>query len=252
MPFVLLPTAVDLCSPDGDTEGLIAEIKAHSGRMSVPLSLVFVDTVNRAMGGGDENSSEAMGAFIRNCDRIKQETGATVVVVHHMNALGTKERGHTSLAGALDFRLSVTKGDLGKSWKITKLKDGEDGADFSFDLQSVTVGVDDDGDNVTSCIVVATDAKAEQKPGRKLPDSAVVAYRALVDCCNDRGRRVPISGLNVVGVPLKDWAEWMRRNDVPGTSDEAFRKSMKRAQEALQAAHKVGVQDGYVWPVWKS
>lgn len=249
-PFVLLPTAVDLRSPEGDTDGLIAEIKAHSARMDTPLSLIFVDTLNRVLAGGEENSSEDMGAFIRNCDKIKAATGATVVVVHHMNAGATRERGHSSFRGALDFKLDVEKGEAGNSWRITKQKDDEDGAVFGFSLGSVTVGVDEDGDAVTSCVVEPSDQTNEAaRKGKKLPDSAVLAYRALIDCCNGQGRGVPIMGLKVVGVTLRQWAEWMRRNEVPDTSDEAFRKAMKRAQEALQMASKIGVQDGYVWPV---
>ncbi|MDG2570616.1 AAA family ATPase, partial [Vibrio parahaemolyticus] len=58
LPFVLLPTAVDLRSIEGDTDSLIEEIKAHGSRMDVPLSLIFVDTLNRVMAGGEENSSE--------------------------------------------------------------------------------------------------------------------------------------------------------------------------------------------------
>jgi hypothetical protein len=251
LPFVLLPTAVDLRSAEGDTDGLIVEIKAHAARMAAPLSLIFVDTLNRAMGGGDENSSEDMGAFIRACDKIREATGATVVVVHHLNASGTRERGHTSFRGALDFMLTVNKGEMGNAWTITKQKDGEDGADFGFALRSVTVGVDDDGDNITSCVVEAADQPndAARKPGRKLPDSAVVAYRALVDCCNDQGRRVPISGLNMSGVPIEAWWDFMKRNQPPGTLDDTYRKTFKRAQEALQVANRIGVRDSWVWPV---
>lgn len=252
LPFVLLPTAVDLRSAEGDTDGLIAEINAHAARMAAPLSLIFVDTLNRAMGGGDENSSEDMGAFIRACDKIREATGATVVVVHHLNASGTRERGHTSFKGALDFMLTVEKGEGGNSWRITKQKDGEDGATFGFALRSVTVGVDDDGDDITSCIVepAETDAETAQKASRKLPTSAAIAYRLLVDCINDRGRGVPIQGLqNQCGVRLDVFRDYCKTNNFspPDGPANSFYHKFSRALDQLREVRRIGVSGDWVW-----
>ena len=71
--------------------------------------MVF-DTLAHCFGGNDENSAEDMGAFIQDCDAIKQRTGATVIVVHHS---GKNEeagaRGSSALRGALDVELMVKK-----------------------------------------------------------------------------------------------------------------------------------------------
>jgi hypothetical protein len=252
-PFVLLPTAIDLRSADGDTGPLLQEIQAHVARFDVPLALTFIDTLNRAMAGGDENSSQDMGSFVSNAEKIRAATGGTVVPVHHKNAAGERERGHSSFRGAWDFGLMVDKDETGNTFKIAKQKDGEEGATFGFSLHSVTVGVDDDGDAITTCIVIpATHQNDAAGSGKKLTDSAVVAYRALVACCDEQGRGLPIQGVHASGVTTRQWSEWMRKNDVPDTTDEAHRKAMKRAMEALLLAGKVGVRDGYVWPIFKS
>jgi hypothetical protein len=250
LPFVLLPTAVDLRSAEGDTDGLIKEIQAHASRMPVPLSLVFVDTLNRAMGGGDENASEDMGAFIRSCDRIREQTGATVVVVHHLNAAGTRERGHTSFKGALDFMLTVERGDMGKSWKITKQKDGEDGEQFAFALQSVLVGVDDDGDDITSCIVHPSEKEVAQRTSRKLSTTASLAYRLLVDCTNDHGRGVPLDGLrNQCGVKIEEFRDYCKRNNFtpPDGPPNSFYHKFSRSLDSLREANRIGVSGDWVW-----
>jgi hypothetical protein len=250
LPFVLLPTAVDLRSPEGDTAGLLVEIKAHAERMSAPLSLIFVDTLNRAMGGGDENSSEDMGAFIRNCDKLREATGATVVVVHHLNASGTRERGHTSFKGALDFMLTVERGDMGKSWRITKQKDGEDGEQFAFALQSVVVGVDDDGDDITSCIVQPSEKEVAQRTSRKLSTTASLAYRLLVDCTNDHGRGVPLDGLRTqCGVKIEEFRDYCKRNNFtpPDGPPNSFYHKFSRAMDSLREANRIGVSGDWVW-----
>jgi hypothetical protein len=71
-------------------------------------SLIIVDTLNRNFGSASENSDEDMTSFIRSCDHLRTETGAAVLVIHHIgkNVLA-KERGHSSLRGACDTVLLV-------------------------------------------------------------------------------------------------------------------------------------------------
>ncbi|MFI7996082.1 AAA family ATPase, partial [Acinetobacter baumannii] len=63
----------------------------------VPLELIVIDTFNKATPGANENDGKDMGVVLARCDRIRQKTGAHVMLVHHLNAGGTKARGHTSL-----------------------------------------------------------------------------------------------------------------------------------------------------------
>jgi hypothetical protein len=78
----------------------------------VPALVVF-DTLARCMIGGDENSTQDMSSFIAGADRIRTETGATVLLLHHMNAGGERERGNTALRGACDTMMFVkAEGDL--------------------------------------------------------------------------------------------------------------------------------------------
>jgi len=47
--------------------------------------------------GMDENSSGEASKVLGRVNRIRERTGATVAVVHHMNAGGTKVRGSTAI-----------------------------------------------------------------------------------------------------------------------------------------------------------
>jgi hypothetical protein len=153
--FRLSPASINLCSDATDAEALVADIKANQPSCR----LVVIDTLNRAMAGGDENSGEDMGRFVALCDHIAKELRAFVLVVHHSGKDAAKgSRGHSSLLGAVSLELEVTKeqGQAG-TIKVTKMRDGEDGAEYGFDIDSVPLGQDEDGEEVTTGIAVEAD-----------------------------------------------------------------------------------------------
>lgn len=69
---------------------------------------VIIDTLARTI-DGDENESTAMANFLNGAERWINDYGATVLVVHHGNAAGTRERGHTSFKGALGALLKLSR-----------------------------------------------------------------------------------------------------------------------------------------------
>jgi hypothetical protein len=70
--------------------------------LPTPPVLVVLDTLARCVVGGDENSARDMGMAIAGADRIRLETGATVVLVHHTGKNSDSERGSGALRGAAD------------------------------------------------------------------------------------------------------------------------------------------------------
>src|SRR5574341_215856 len=72
------------------------------------LELIVVDTLACNFGAKDENSFEAMQTFITALQEFSRNTGATILLVHHTNALGTRERGHSSLRGAVNVSYTTT------------------------------------------------------------------------------------------------------------------------------------------------
>ncbi len=71
-------------------------------------SLVIIDTLSRSFGGGEENSSADMGKFIEAITYIAKERLVTLLIVHHSNATGTKDRGHSSLKGGANAMFNCT------------------------------------------------------------------------------------------------------------------------------------------------
>lgn len=115
-----IPTAVNLLDPRavGDLLDVLRQLPS-------PLRLVTFDTLARSMVGGDENSTEDMGRAIEGADRIRHETGATVVLVHHTGWKEEHGRGSTALPGAADVIIKVTAENRVVTITCEKMKDAE-------------------------------------------------------------------------------------------------------------------------------
>lgn len=117
--------------------------------------LVIVDTWAQVTAGGNENAGEDMGKALSHCKGIHRATGATVLLVHHSGKDASKgARGWSGLRAAADAELEVVRLANGRVLRTSKQKDGDDGLEWGFGLDIVTIGTDEDGDPITSCVVV--------------------------------------------------------------------------------------------------
>ena len=147
MPLGIISDAPNLLKDDD--KALARAIKASGGAV-----LVVIDTLASVTPGANENSAEDMGAVIARCKRLQDATGATVLLVHHSGKDASRgARGWSGLRGAVDVEIEITRKGDDRLAKVTKQKDGEDGALFPFRLLSVDLGQDSDGVPLTSCVV---------------------------------------------------------------------------------------------------
>lgn len=117
--------------------------------------MVIVDTLNRAAPGADENSSVDMGNLIAAAARLQSLVGGLVLLVHHTGKDESKGlRGHSSLYAALDGAIEVIRMDSRRAWSVAKTKDGETGEAYPFKLEIVSVGIDEEGKPITSCVAL--------------------------------------------------------------------------------------------------
>jgi hypothetical protein len=135
------------------------------GAILPPGGVVIVDTLNRAAPGLDENSSQDMGRIIAGMKRLQELTGGLVLAVHHTGKDASKGmRGHSSLHAALDGAIEVERSAAGRHWSAAKVKDGEDGKQVAFQLHRIVLGIDGDGDEVSSCAVGPDSGALFRKP----------------------------------------------------------------------------------------
>lgn len=88
-----------------------------------PHSMIILDTQARLTVGMEENSAKDMGVWVRQLERLREETKALVVVVHHQGRVGEHMRGSTAMEGAADTIIQVSKEDDEVSVKCLKQKD---------------------------------------------------------------------------------------------------------------------------------
>lgn len=139
--------------------GLAKSVLAAVGSGAV----VILDTLARATPDLDENSSRDMGLAVQFADELARLVDGLVLLVHHSGKdPGKGMRGSSSLLGAADATIEVTANNLGEhSWSATKVKDGPGMVKHQFALDRITLGQDEDCDDITSC-VVRHDVAAEE------------------------------------------------------------------------------------------
>ena len=117
-------------------EALLATLKAEG----IEPVLIVLDTLARLMVGADENIAKDMGLAIAGIDRLRQETRATVLVIHHTRKDGKTERGSSALRGAADVMIESKETDRGVKFQCAKMKDAAPFEKAILQLELVPVG----------------------------------------------------------------------------------------------------------------
>ena len=103
-------------------DGLLKLLDEYRGKAGVPIRLVVIDTLSKAMPGLDENAAAAMSLVVQSMERIRESQECFVLAVHHTGKdVDRGMRGSSSLFANVDVVLRV-QGD-------------EDGADRDLILE---------------------------------------------------------------------------------------------------------------------
>lgn len=247
VPFFLSPTPLNLVA---DHQALEASIRAAP----VAPAVIVIDTVNRSL-AGSESDDRDMGAYIKAADALKAAFGCLVLVVHHSGVDTSRPRGHTSLAGAVDAQIGVKKDGETVVATLQYCKDGPEGESVASRLTSVEIGLDDEGDPITSCIVEPVEhvpAAAKEKKGPKLPDRVRLGLDVLVDTIITLGEALP-SAYQIPGNPravkAAAWRDALFSRGVLDRDAKNPREDFARIKRALLAKRLAGERDGLVWAV---
>ena len=167
-----------------DATALTAAIQHLTG-----VSVIFIDTFAQTTPGANENSAEDIGKALKHCRAISKMTGAVVVLIHHAGKDLTKgARGWSGLRAAADAELEVSRSENYRNLRISKQKDGEDGAEWGVVLREIPVGVDEDDSILSSCIVEYTAKQKVMKKEKKLGPIQQLLVDAFVS-----GGEIPIA-----------------------------------------------------------
>lgn len=201
-----------------DAADLVIGVQAAGGA-----EVIVIDTLAQTMPGGNENAGEDMGKALGHCRRIHEKTGALVILIHHSGKDQAKgARGWSGLRAAADAEIEVLRDDQGqRSLRLSKSKDGEDGLEWGFELQQVQLGIDEDLDPITSCIVVEAEIK-KGGGGKPMGPVETIVHAVVMEMAEGQS-----SGIEIEEV-IK---ETVRRLDEPADGKRDTRK--QRARRAL-------------------
>lgn len=243
VPFYLVDVPVDLVA---DHATLVAAIKTQEQKPAV----VVIDTLNRAL-IGDENKSDDMARFIRAADVIRAAFDCLVVVIHHCGVVGSRPRGHTSLAGADDVQIAIERNQEGTIVaKIEHMKDGDASAPMASRLEPVELGIDADGDPISSCVIVASELPVKLGgAAATLSGATKLAFDSLCEVLAESGEVPPASNhippdIRVVSAVL--WREHFYKA-YAGDKPDAKQKAFVRATLKLQEKKLVGLWSDKAW-----
>jgi 5S rRNA maturation endonuclease (ribonuclease M5) len=230
VPLRVIPAPVDLCSTDADTDALILECQEHNAE------IIVVDTLSRALAGGDENGPKDMGAFVVHCDHLRQAVDAHVMVIHHSGKdIAKGARGHTSLRAATDTEIELVKDDFTGTVTATskKQRDQEEGQTFSYVLHSVGIDTDQDGDVIDSCVVEPVEGEVKLKV--KLSPAQYNAKKAMLN---------HLAGSDQKGLTLPEWRQLMIDKGVTDKRTRAY-----TIKDQLDAKGVIRIENQVIYPV---
>lgn len=246
--FMVLAEGLDLCT--GEDAQYLAEALNNA---DVRPALIVIDTLARVMGNGDENTAKDMGQLVRSVDRLRAETGAHVMVIHHSGKDASKgARGSGSLRAAADTEIELTRNDDVVMAEARKQRDMPCDGVFAYRLKSVFIGKDEDGDSVSSAVVEETGVPSKKRNAVKLTGTDKIGLQALSDAVAKHGekKRGDMFPASRQCVSLEHWRDYCDRHSLSsGEGESSKRTAFHKLKNRLQDKEIVRIVDGYVWKV---
>src|SRR5690606_13166068 len=217
-----------LSTPD-EGEKMAMVLDQVTARCGVPPALLIIDTLSRFFGeGDDENSAKDMKRFVGAISALMAKCPTLhVMIVHHSGKDADKGmRGSSALQGAADTVIQCRKDGDAHRAVVEKQKDGQDNIPLPFALDQVELGEDEDGEPITSCVVVH-DHDGKARPLTGWTATAVKVLRQLMQSGMATG------GNLATEIPLIAYHNhWYQER--PADKKDTVRKNARRQLETLR------------------
>jgi hypothetical protein len=120
--------------------------------------MIVVDTFAMCSGLADENAARDMLQIVNGCKTMSRNLEAVIVVVHHTNAEGKKERGSKVLRNACDTIIRVSLEDDRIMVDSQKTKDTKAFESYYLAPMNISLGYRNNiGEDVTSVVLLPSD-----------------------------------------------------------------------------------------------
>jgi RecA-family ATPase len=246
--FVMVPSQVDFMDPHGNIKefvGLLEVAKRDLGSIRI----VVIDTLARAIAGGDENSGQDMGMLVKHADMIRSKTGAHVCFIHHSGKDALRGmRGHSSLKAAIDTEIEISRANDAdfSTVRVIKQREMEKGQEMAFELHKVVLGVNPYGEEVSSCVVMYHEVEEKAKRADRLTAHEQFVYDCLMNAIIDRGvERAPGKGYDTV--KCVEYSDLTVALEQAGYKELYNKDGMNKTKDVTNAVRMSLRKKGYMW-----
>ena len=262
-PLYVIRSQINLRSSQADFNTLAISMDSLIGDLNekgIELQLVIVDTLNRSFGGGNENSSDDMGAWITGVGNLQRMFNVALMVLHHSGKDVAKGlRGHSSLLGAVDTELEILRfdGQPKGILTLTKQKDGEDGGRFAFKVVTVKTETTYLGlTNESSSLAIERDESyvegtqnvkknAQNRLGQG-PNQRLL-IKTLTSVLNENGSMIDLdNGRRVKAVHLNLWKDEFKKACGNDVLSNTFNKNWSKKTD-LAALNLCGIRGDFAY-----
>lgn len=233
--------------PD-EVSALIAEVNSVPKEQKP--SAIVLDTLADTAGKYDFNKD--MGLFCRGFERFRNETGVSIIIIHHCgHAAKDRPRNGSELGGKSDVIMPVKCEDGITTLSVVKLKNGskEKAKPLSWKMKGLTTKwLDADGEVITSVILEPTES-APKRDGDSMSKTEKIALAALREAL----RKCGVEDRGIVSVNEDDWRrEAFTIGISDAATDDGKRRAFLRAKFSLIQKDIVKYHDNLYWihPVW--
>jgi hypothetical protein len=250
VPLYIIPGQADLIK---EHKMLVKDIAAQL-RGECP-AVVVLDTLNRSL-HGSESSDVDMPAYIRAAEVIRDAFGCVVIIVHHCGWNETRPRGHSSLTGAVDAQIAITREDDVVTATVEYMKDGPEDVEETSTAQSIPVGHDQRGKELTSLVLIpgGESVAGNKSKDHQLTGDEAIALKHLARLCVSAPMPIPESMGQLKGLTGTSLHQWEKSVvwAIWGNVNETTSGKMTKLRKALQVKDKIDTNGAVVWMSDKS
>ena len=154
LPIAVASQIIDLMHPNC-VDVILATIRAAEQRFGIRVGYIVIDTFAKgiAAGGGDEDKARDQNKCLTNLRRLHERAELHVAIVGHTGKDETRgSRGSNAHPADVDVQVQIS-GDEIKLARVIKGNDQPEGELTTFKLESAELGIDEDGDPITTAIL---------------------------------------------------------------------------------------------------
>lgn len=177
-PFFAVEDSINLLEETARIN-LVEQIKAADAwwqkRGEKSMGVIVIDTLTKAMPGGDQNSVEDTSSVFDVIAKIKDAgIKAAVVIIHHNTKSGGQPRGSSNIQAEPDTLLTLAKNEDTDQLelKILMARSIDDDKSFLFDVVTEKLGISNQGYEITAPVLLPSTSTVDEAG-----DAAVNALR---------------------------------------------------------------------------